>query len=97
MVTVAGPRRFICPKKGHAVAVVDNFVRRQWDFELGAQSLTPIQPLTDRLRVWQELTGKSIELFVGDVNDYDFLSGVIETSSRTRWFILPSSARLRIR
>jgi UDP-sulfoquinovose synthase len=63
--------------KGHAVAVVDSFIRRQWDFELGAQSLTPIQPLTDRLRVWQELTGKSIELFIGDVNDYEFLSGVI--------------------
>ena len=66
-------------RNGHAVAVVDNFLRRQWDFELGAQSLTPIQPLTDRLRVWQELTGKSIELFIGDVNDYDFLSGVIES------------------
>src|SRR5579863_8256100 len=65
--------------KGHAVAVVDNFLRRQWDFELGAQSLTPIQPLADRLRVWQELTGKSIEQFVGDVNDYEFLSGVIES------------------
>jgi len=65
--------------KGHAVAVVDNFLRRQWDFELGAQTLTPIQPLTDRLRVWQELTGKSIELFIGDVTDYDFLSGVIES------------------
>jgi UDP-sulfoquinovose synthase len=65
--------------KGHAVAVVDNFSRRQWDFELGAQSLTPIQPLSDRLRVWQELTGKSIDLFVGDVNDYEFLSGVIES------------------
>jgi UDP-sulfoquinovose synthase len=65
--------------KGHAVAVVDNFLRRQWDFEVGAQSLTPIQPLADRLRVWQELTGKSIEMFVGDVNDYDFLSGAIES------------------
>ncbi len=64
-------------QRGHTVAVVDNFLRRQWDFELGAQTLTPIQPLTDRLRVWQELTGKSIELFVGDVNDYDFLAGVI--------------------
>jgi UDP-sulfoquinovose synthase len=64
--------------KGHTVAVVDNFVRRQWDFELGAQSLTPIQPLADRLRVWQQLTGKSIELFAGDVNDYEFLSGAIE-------------------
>jgi UDP-sulfoquinovose synthase len=65
--------------KGHKVAVVDNFLRRQWDFELGAQTLTPIQPLTDRLRVWQELTGKSIELFTGDVNDYEFLSQVIES------------------
>src|SRR5271156_2153568 len=65
--------------KGHAVAVVDNFLRRQWDFELGAQTLTPIQPLPDRLRVWQELTGKSIELFTGDVNDYEFLSSVIRT------------------
>jgi UDP-sulfoquinovose synthase len=64
--------------KGHSVAVVDNFVRRQWDFELGAQTLTPIQPLTDRLRVWQQLTGMSIGLFTGDVNDYDFLCGVIE-------------------
>src|SRR5580692_8121740 len=67
-------------KKGHSVAIVDNFIRRQWDFELGAQTLTPIQPLRDRLRVWQELTDKSIELFVGDVNDYDFLSGAIEAS-----------------
>jgi UDP-sulfoquinovose synthase len=66
-------------RNGHAVAVVDNFLRRQWDFELGAQTLTPIQPLADRLRVWQELTGKSIELFVGDVNDYEFLSGVVES------------------
>src|SRR5271155_1109866 len=65
--------------KGHAVSVVDNFLRRQWDFEVGAQSLTPILPLTDRLRVWQELTGKSIEMFIGDVNDYEFLSGVIES------------------
>ena len=64
--------------KGHTVAVVDNFLRRQWDFELGVQTLTPIQPLTDRLRVWQELTGNVIEQYVGDVNDYEFLSGVIE-------------------
>ncbi len=64
-------------RKGHEVAIVDNFLRRQWDFELGAQSLTPIQPLTDRLRGWNELTGKSIELFAGDVNDYEFLADVI--------------------
>jgi UDP-sulfoquinovose synthase len=64
--------------RGHSVSVVDNFIRRQWDFELGAQTLTPIQPLADRLRVWKELTGKSIRLFAGDLNDYEFLAGVIE-------------------
>jgi UDP-sulfoquinovose synthase len=64
--------------RGYSVSIVDNFIRRQWDFELGAQTLTPIQPLADRLRVWKELTGKSIRLFAGDLNDYEFLAGVIE-------------------
>src|SRR5260370_7137522 len=60
-------------QRGHSVAIVDNFLRRLWDHELGAQTLTPIRPLTDRVRVWQNLTGKTIELFVGDVSDYAFL------------------------
>jgi UDP-sulfoquinovose synthase len=64
--------------KGHSVAIADNFSRRQWDHELGVQTLTPIRPLSDRLRVWQELTGNVIDLFVGDVTEYDFLSSVIK-------------------
>ncbi|HXM63185.1 MAG TPA: NAD-dependent epimerase/dehydratase family protein [Terriglobales bacterium] len=64
--------------KGHSVAIADNFSRRQWDHELGVQTLTPILPLSDRLRVWQELTGNTIELFVGDVTEYDFLSSVVK-------------------
>jgi len=66
--------------KGHKVSAVDNFVRRQWDHELGAESLTPIRPLAERLRAWGNLTGKNIELFVGDVTDYDFLASAIEAS-----------------
>src|SRR3979411_1112535 len=66
-------------QKGHAVAIVDNFLRRQWDHELGAQTLTPIRPLSDRLRIWQKITGKTIELFVGDVADYDFLESTVKT------------------
>jgi UDP-sulfoquinovose synthase len=64
--------------KGHEVAIADNFSRRQWDFEIGAQPLTPIQPLTERLRVWQELTGRTIDSFIGDVTDYDFLSSLFQ-------------------
>ena len=65
-------------RKGHSVAIADNFARRQWDHELGVQTLTPIRPLSDRLSVWQDLTGETIELFVGDVTEYDFLSSVIQ-------------------
>ena len=64
--------------KGHSVAIADNFARRQWDHELGVQTLTPIRPLSDRLKVWQRLTGLTIEVFVGDVTEYDFLSSVIQ-------------------
>jgi UDP-sulfoquinovose synthase len=64
--------------KGHAVGIVDNFVRRQWDHEVGAQTLTPILPLSERLRTWARLTGKNIDLFVGDVTDYDFLVSTVK-------------------
>jgi UDP-sulfoquinovose synthase len=65
-------------QKGHEVAIVDNFSRRQWDHELGVETLTPIRPLAERLKVWQQHTGRSIALFVGDVTDYDFLSATIQ-------------------
>src|SRR5579862_5806067 len=63
--------------QGHSVAIVDNFVRRQWDHELGVETLTPIRPLSERLRVWQELTGHNIALYIGDVTDYEFVADVI--------------------
>ena len=63
--------------KGHQVSIVDNFARRQWDEELGVQTLTPIRPLTERLRVWKQRTGQSIDLFTGDITEYDFLCSTI--------------------
>jgi UDP-sulfoquinovose synthase len=65
-------------QEGHEVAIIDNFLRRQWDDELGVQTLTPIRPLAERLRVWQMRAGKTIELFVGDVADFDFLSSMVK-------------------
>src|SRR5271169_169296 len=66
-------------RQGYSVAVVDNFSRRQWDHELGAQSLTPIRPLAERLAIWQQLTGNVIESYVGDVADYEFLSSMVSS------------------
>jgi len=65
--------------RGHTVSIVDNFARRQWDHELGVQTLTPIRPLAERLRIWQELTGHTIDLEVGDCTDYDFLASYVKS------------------
>ena len=64
-------------QQGHSLAIVDNFARRQWDFELGVQTLTPIRPLVERAAVWRDLTGQPIEIFSGDVTDYEFMASVI--------------------
>jgi UDP-sulfoquinovose synthase len=63
--------------RGHSVCIVDSFVRRLWDHELGVQTLTPIRPMPERLKAWEDLRGSKIDLFVGDVTDYDFLSSAI--------------------
>jgi UDP-sulfoquinovose synthase len=57
---------------GHDVAVLDNFARRGYDFEMGTDSLVPIESLQSRIKVWRDLTGRSIACYVGDLNDADF-------------------------
>ncbi len=59
--------------KGYDVAILDNLARRHWDDKLGVNTLTPIASIQKRINRWYELTGKKIELFVGDITNYDFL------------------------
>ena len=65
-------------RQGHRVAIVDSFIRRQWDLELGVQTLTPIRTLPERLRAWQRVSGRTIETYTGDITDYEFLASVLE-------------------
>jgi UDP-sulfoquinovose synthase len=58
---------------GHEVAVLDNFARRQYDHEMGVRSLVPIEPLQVRLDAWEEVSGKRIASYVGDLCDADFV------------------------
>jgi UDP-sulfoquinovose synthase len=64
--------------RGHDVGVVDNFARRGYDLEMGFDSLVPIAPLPRRIRRWREVSGASIEAFVGDLTDPAFCSSVLE-------------------
>jgi UDP-sulfoquinovose synthase len=59
--------------RGYEVAIVDNLIRRNWDRLLGVDTLTPIAPIQKRLDKWFALTGKKIELYLGDITDYAFL------------------------
>jgi UDP-sulfoquinovose synthase len=62
---------------GHDVAVADNFARKQYDYELGAESLVPIEPLQTRVAVWREVSGKSIGFYIGDLCDAGFTGTMI--------------------
>ncbi|MEB3149331.1 MAG: NAD-dependent epimerase/dehydratase family protein [Sphaerospermopsis sp.] len=59
--------------RGYEVGILDSLVRRHWDNELGVETLTPIAPIQQRLQRWKDLTGKSIDLFIGDITNYSFL------------------------
>ncbi|PSR91318.1 UDP-sulfoquinovose synthase [Actinidia chinensis var. chinensis] len=60
--------------KNYEVAIVDSLVRRLFDHQLGLDSLTPISSIHNRIRRWKSLTGKTIQLFIGDICDFEFLS-----------------------
>ncbi|KAJ4978771.1 hypothetical protein NE237_009551 [Protea cynaroides] len=60
--------------KNYEVAIVDSMVRRLFDHQLGLDSLTPISSIHDRIRRWKSLTGKTMELYNGDICDFEFLS-----------------------
>ena len=75
------PTAMYLSQRGHDVAVLDNFAKRRWELELNVEPLLPIRTLHDRVETWRNLTGKHIELFVGDLRNYGVVQGVLETSS----------------
>ncbi|WP_163539191.1 NAD-dependent epimerase/dehydratase family protein [Gracilibacillus sp. YIM 98692] len=63
---------------GHEVVIIDNLSRRNIDNELEAESLTPIQPMGTRLKVWEEVSGNKIGFYNIDIaNDYSELLKVM--------------------
>ncbi|MBD2177380.1 NAD-dependent epimerase/dehydratase family protein [Pseudanabaena sp. FACHB-1998] len=61
--------------KGYEVGVLDNLIRRHWDNELGVATLTPIASIQERIYKWQAVSGQKIDLFIGDITNYEFLQG----------------------
>ncbi len=63
---------------GHDVTIVDNLSRRKIDVELEVESLTPIRPIHERVRVWKELTANEIGFVQLDLaEEYDRLEALL--------------------
>ncbi|MDJ0556487.1 MAG: NAD-dependent epimerase/dehydratase family protein [Microcoleaceae cyanobacterium MO_207.B10] len=60
--------------RGYEVGILDSMVRRHWDMQLQVETLTPIAPIQQRIQRWKDSTGKKIDLYIGDITNYDFLS-----------------------
>ncbi|SFR08483.1 NAD-dependent epimerase/dehydratase family protein [Poseidonocella sedimentorum] len=61
-------------EQGHEIHIIDNLSRRWIDTELGVQSLTPMDSIQERCRIWHQETGRSLRFHLLDLaKDYERL------------------------
>lgn len=64
---------------GHNITIVDNMSRREIDAEMGADSLTPIASMDERIAAWKERTGRIITFETIDVaRDFDAITDLLD-------------------
>lgn len=59
--------------RGHAVTVVDNYLKRRLQTEHNLEPLVAQPNLYQRAAIWNAASGKDIKVAVGDLTDYPFL------------------------
>lgn len=57
--------------KGHQVAVVDNYLRRRLGREEDVETLFEVPNLHERARLWQAASGYPVQVFVGDLTNWE--------------------------
>jgi UDP-sulfoquinovose synthase len=72
------PTSLYLSDRGHDVTIVDNLSRRKIDIDLEVESLTPIRPIGERIRVWREVSGREIGFVSLDLAaEYDRLAALL--------------------
>ena len=72
------PTSLYLSDRGHEVTIVDNLSRRKIDIDLEVESLTPIRPISERIRVWGDVSGREIGFTSLDLaTEYDRLVAVL--------------------
>ena len=64
--------------KGHEVAVVDNYLRRNLCREEDSEPLFDVPNLHERTRIWELKTGYTIAVLIGDLAQWDFIAHVFK-------------------
>lgn len=64
--------------KGYEVLGIDNYFRRTASMSLDCEALVPNPNLMQRAKIWEEVSGKKINVINGDVTDYDFLLNIFK-------------------
>lgn len=64
--------------RGHEVSGVDNLCRRRIVNEVGSCSATPIKSIEERIKTYEELSGKKLMFYGGDLTHSDFTDLVIK-------------------
>jgi UDP-sulfoquinovose synthase len=73
------PTSLYLSERGHDITIADNLSRRKIDVELEVESLTPIRPIGERIRVWGEVAKRDIGFVNLDLaTEYDRLAGLLE-------------------
>jgi UDP-sulfoquinovose synthase len=62
---------------GHKVTIADNLVRREYDREMGVDSLVPIAPIEHRVRKWEQVSGHVIDVRIGNLTDAAFTYSIV--------------------
>jgi len=65
-------------KRGHEIAGIDNFMRRDWVREMVSQSATPIARMTDRLLAYRKNLGQNLVFYHGNLTDFNFVLNVFK-------------------
>lgn len=71
------PSAMYFSSRGNEVAVLDNFAKRRWELESGIEPLIPISTLHQRVKIWEEITKRKIQLFIGDLRNFEVVEDVL--------------------
>jgi UDP-sulfoquinovose synthase len=73
------PLALALAQRGHEVAGIDAYYRRDWVAEVGAQSATPIRRMTERLQAFHDHFGQSLDFRRGDLCDYNLVLNMLRS------------------